>query len=342
MREYLTRKIRRLGFYARGVIRDRQSGRRFRRRLQQAFGFIDIGSLDPSVVARVNYYNKLDRPFALNPEARLSSSLSRSEGSYYYYDLKEHLLYFPQDLKLNWIFGDNILIPQHPSIVKSRPIGSDNHNAVVLKLDKLRHYTLFSFRDKMTFREKASRAVWRGMLNNPLRLALVNRFGNSTRHDIAYVDEPGLECSLPPGAPLCVTGQLGSRYVLSVEGYDVATNLKWIFNSRSLCLMPRPRYETWFMEGMLRDGVHYVQLRDDFADLDDKIDWFDAHPGEAETIIDNANRHFRQFMDEEREDLIALLVLQKYFERSGQLTPLPFSSQLFSASNSGDGSTAAI
>ena len=329
MREYLTRKIRRLGFYARGAMLDHASGQRYRQRLARMFESIKDVPPDSEIVSRVNYYNRLTRPFALDDDARKASELSRSEGSYYYYDLKEHLLYFPAGLKLNWIFGDNILIPRHPAIVKSRPIDPENHNAVVLKLDKLRHYTLFNYRDKRPFDEKESRAVWRGVLNNPLRLALINRFGNSRRHDIAYVEQPRLECEIGPGAPLGVTDQLRCRYVLSVEGYDVATNLKWIFASRSLCLMPRPRYETWFMEGALEAGVHYVELRDDFEDLEDKIDWYDHNPDEAEAIIDNANLHFHRFLDKEREDLISLLVLEKYFELSGQRPQQPFSQSIF-------------
>lgn len=93
--------------------------------------------------------------------------------------------------------------------------------------------------------------------------------------------------------------------------------------------MPRPRYETWFMEGTLQPGVHYVELRDDFADLDEKIAWYDSHLAEAEAIIENAHRHYRQFSDARNETLVSLLVLQKYFERSGQVQPQPFSGRYF-------------
>ena len=54
---------------------------------------------------------------------------------------------------------------------------------------------------------------------------------------------------------------------MSLEGIDVATNLKWIMSSNSLCFSPKLRYETWFMEGKLVPGVHFVEVRDDFDDL---------------------------------------------------------------------------
>lgn len=329
MQEYLTRKVRRMQFFARSAGRSFAPASHYQHRLDHVFASMQRKP-DPAIIERVNYYNRLDWPFMLGDGARKASSLSRDEvGSFYYYDFKEFLDYFPPNLFLHWLLGDNILIPEHPAFVKSRPIDPDNQNAVVLKLDKLRHYALYKFRDKRSFEEKKNRAVWRGILNNPKRVALVERYGGSTRHDIAYVDKPRLECSLAPGRPLNVARQLKYRYVISVEGYDVATNLKWIFASRSLCMMPRPRYETWFMEGSLEAGVHYVELRDDFADLEDKIEWYEKNPAEAEAIVDNANRHSKQFTDQRREALISLLVLEKYFELSGQRGPQGFSQGYF-------------
>lgn len=330
MREYLTRKMRRLGFFFREAARGLLPDSRYYQRLALVFGALAGQDFSPEVYARVNYYNRLDQAFVLGDSTPRARDLSRQqEGTFYYYDFKEVLRYFPADLRLNWLLGDNILIPEQPAIVKSRPIGNENRNAVVLKLDKLRHYDLYQFKDRLAFRDKRSAAVWRGILNNPLRVALVSRYAGDPRHDVAYVEKPRLQCDKPPGSPLKVSRQLEYRYVLSVEGYDVATNLKWIFGSNSLCLMPRPRYETWFMEGTLEAGEHYVELRDDFADLDEKIAWYDSHLAEAEAIIENAHRHYRQFSDARNETLVSLLVLQKYFERSGQVQPQPFSGRYF-------------
>ena len=47
---------------------------------------------------------------------------------------------------------------------------------------------------------------------------------------------------------------LNYKFILAIEGYDVATNLKWIMSSNSLAVMPRPTYATWFMEGTLIPG----------------------------------------------------------------------------------------
>ena len=39
------------------------------------------------------------------------------------------------------------------------------------------------------------------------------------------------------------------KYVLSLEGNDVATDLKWRMAQNSVVVMPRPTKETWLMEG---------------------------------------------------------------------------------------------
>jgi hypothetical protein len=60
------------------------------------------------------------------------------------------------------------------------------------------------------------------------------------------------------------------RYLVSVEGNDVATNLKWALASGCVVLMPKPRVETFFAEGMLKPYVHYVPISDDTSDLEEK------------------------------------------------------------------------
>ena len=38
-------------------------------------------------------------------------------------------------------------------------------------------------------------------------------------------------------------------------------------SSNSLCFMPKPKYETWFMEGKLIPNHHYVLIEDDYSNL---------------------------------------------------------------------------
>lgn len=84
---------------------------------------------------------------------------------------------------------------------------------------------------------------------------------------------------------MSITDQLKYKFVISLEGNDVATNLKWIMLSNSVCFMRKPRVESWFMEGSLIPNHHYVLLDDEFSDLEDKIDYYSKHTDKALAII---------------------------------------------------------
>lgn len=83
--------------------------------------------------------------------------------------------------------------------------------------------------------------------------------------------------------------------------------------------MPKPKFETWFMEGRLESGVHYVEIKPDYSDVDEKLDYYITHINEAKDIIKNAQHYTQQFLDKQREDIISLLVLEKYFYYTNQL-----------------------
>jgi len=84
-------------------------------------------------------------------------------------------------------------------------------------------------------------------------------------------------------------------------------------------MMCKPKFETWFMEGRLVAGEHYVELKEDYSDLTEKIQYYKTHQNEALNIIENANSYVEQFKNNERELLISLLVMDKYFTLSGQV-----------------------
>ncbi|MGM0535215.1 MAG: glycosyl transferase family 90 [Pseudomonadota bacterium] len=268
---------------------------------------------------RVHYCNRLTGPVALPEDARCLANFRREKSWSYYLDLVSLLRYFSPELRFCHLFGDVRDVPDVPTLVKSRPIGEHNHNSVLLKLNRIRHYYLPG--DRLSFAQKRPLAVWRGACHQAHRRHFVQAFHDHPLCDVADIHRNAA------GTPwhgdfLSIQQQLRYRYVLSLEGKDVATNLKWIMASNSLCMMRRPRFETWFMEGRLLPGHHYVELKDDYSDLDDKIAYYEANREEAEAIIQRANRYVASFRDAERERLIGLLVLYKYFADSGQLPAL--------------------
>lgn len=106
---------------------------------------------------------------------------------------------------------------------------------------------------------------------------------------------------------------LQSRYLLSVEGNDVATNTKWILASNSLLFMPSVTMESWLLEGALEPWKHYVPVRTDFKDLLEKVEWADAHPTECLRILANAHAFIDMFADEGRERWIESTLLSEFY-----------------------------
>lgn len=271
------------------------------------------------VLDRVAYCNRLEPSGAALPPVRLgdmSIATTNKSDKLYYIDLMRHAQGFGPDPRIAPEFGDVTRVPDTPSLVKSRPIAGDVANSVLLPLDALRH---FQFpRDRRRWEDKTPTAVWRGVLNGqPPRESAVRRYADSSVHDIGQV-HPATDFP-PPKCWLSIARQLAHRYVLSLEGNDVATNLKWIMASNSVVLAPKMRFETWFMEGRLEPGVHYVEIRPDLSDLDARIAWCEANPDTVQGIVQNAQGWVRQFRDPRREALIAALVLHKYAEMTGGL-----------------------
>jgi hypothetical protein len=269
-----------------------------------------------AIERRVNYYLKHNKPFSLSEKATAIKDIKlREHGSFHYYDLKEYLNYFNRNLKVGFISGDVVRVEPHATLVKSRPIFGGNSNSVLFKLGKLRHFSFVN--DPMEFSEKEDRIVWRGNARRPNRKELVRRFWD---HSLCDVGQTNKRKENVPWQKryMSVAKQLQYKFVLCIEGNDVATNLKWTMSSNSLCMMTKPKCETWFMEGVLKAGKHYVELKDDYSDLEEKILYYTERIDEAKAIIANAHDHVAQFLDQDKEDLIALSVLEKYFKLSGQ------------------------
>jgi hypothetical protein len=75
------------------------------------------------------------------------------------------------------------------------------------------------------------------------------------------------------------------------------------------------------MEGCLSPEVHFVPVKRDFSDLEEKIDFYSSNADAALQIISNAHRHVTQFSNPMIEDIIAFKVLKKYFVATGQMLP---------------------
>ena len=244
--------------------------------------------------------------------------------------------YREKDRVLVWYPRDRVERFDVPVLVKSRVFdrGENGHGSILLKLNTIRHYQRMGQVAKHRiheppFREKIPTLVWRGAptgfgFGNNIpprsvsRQTLVEKYALSTSSllDIGLVIKKDAHKTFKEYAKdeVPLERLLKYKYLLSVEGNDVATNLKWILASNSLVVMPRPQISSWLMEDALLPYVHYLPVRDDFSDVEAQIRWAERHPKKCERMIASAHRYVEPFLDTTREDKVQGTVLKYYLD----------------------------
>lgn len=276
------------------------------------------------ILKRVNYYNKLEKDCHIDNSKSIQLKEfklpKKKKGQYlnrtYFFDAYEYTRYFPNRYSIVTLFGDITQVPDIPSLTKSRPIAEDNANSVILNLDKIRHFTFV--KDKKAFTEKKNILIGRAYVRQPHRIRFWEMYFGHPMCDLGQINTNYIHRPEWIVKPISIDEHLDYKFILCIEGNDVASNLKWVMSSNSLAVMPRPKYETWFMEGTLIPDYHYVCIKDDYSDLEERLTYYINHPEKAEEIISHAHEYVAQFFNKKREDLISLLVLDKYFKKTIQ------------------------
>lgn len=189
-------------------------------------------------------------------------------------------------------FGDRPCLAY--GFVKSRWIHTQF--GILLPLNTRRHWTFKIIGNEPPWSTKRDQIVWRGVTTgNGLRKRFVHaladthnvRFSGVVQHKKDWVQKPAHR-----GRSLSRQQMLQYKYILSLPGNDVATNLKWIMQQNSVAVMPTPRVEGFLMEGLLRPFVHYVPL-DDPRNISRVLHWLRTHDRECQQIAKNANDWMR-------------------------------------------------
>ena len=279
---------------------------------------------------RVNYYFKIKDKFKVSSKAmtitefwkyqifKFNNNIFKNKRikkhTTYFFDLYTIFSYFSLGKKIDFKFGDIKEACKIPTIVKSRPI-ANSQNSIIMKLNKIRHFNFVN--DNTEFVNKKNSAVWRGYAKNSERREFfIKNYYQVPLFNIGQHapinDQPWSK------GYMSIEEQLSYKFIFCLEGADTATSMKWIMSSNSACIMPKPKYETWFMEGSLIPDFHYIKINDDFSDAEEKIKYYNKNTKEALRIINNAQEYVHQFKDKKKEKRISILVLDRYFSLSGQ------------------------
>lgn len=195
-----------------------------------------------------------------------------------------------------------------PYITKTRPINCKNNIISLLRLE--RHWKNV---DKIKsldipFEKKKNVCIWRGTTtgsvdNKGNRFDLINKWFNKDKFiDVGFnfISQKQNNYKKFLKKNLNIKNYLKYKYLISVEGNDVASSLKWMLSSNSIVLMPKPTTVSWFMEDHLIPYVHYIPIKDDWSDLKDKYIWCENNKKKCLIIINNANSYVNKFINEFR------------------------------------------
>jgi hypothetical protein len=87
--------------------------------------------------------------------------------------------------------------------------------------------------------------------------------------------------------------QLKYRYLIAVEGNDFISGLAWMLFSQSVVIMPPPRVQNWIHELCLEPWVHYVPVKPDWSDLEEKIMTCEADHERCKKISQQATDYIK-------------------------------------------------
>ena len=201
---------------------------------------------------------------------------------------------------------------------KSRPIDLVNNYNILLNLNTPRHWGGIEDVNKydIPYNKKNNNIIWRGVSTGKYkRVNFVDKFQNNINKNI-NIKFSSLVQNVPNNNyilhNMSIKDQLQSKFIISIEGNDVATNLKWILYSNSVVIMPKPTVSSWIMEDTLIAGIHYVEIMNNYSDLEEKYNWCLNNLVECNKIAENGKKYMQQFLNIDNEKEITKKIIDIY------------------------------
>ncbi len=181
--------------------------------------------------------------------------------------------------------------------------------------------------------EKIEKLIWRGANTGPFEMYEVDNWKSLTRGRLVYLSliHPDLidakfcyihpwktwhledlKKVLPQADSMSHFSQIKYKYQIVLDG-DTCTypGLQWRLLSNSVLFKPASPLMMWF-EGALIPWKHYIPLKADLSDLEEKIYWAFFHDERAKEIADNATSFAKDFLSEEAIYVYCYKLLNAY------------------------------
>lgn len=212
-----------------------------------------------------------------------------------------------------YMSGDKVYVgPDWPVLVKTRDSMKKKSKGVIFKVKPNRHFTPLSrfLPNDCSWDAKRSEVVWRGTRNgrnSPSRVQFVQKYGS--KYDVRII--PFIGQKERPAQELGFSEMLKFKYLPVLRGNDKASALAWVLASGSVPIMAQPRFHSWACEPWLKPGVHFQEMREDFSDFEDQIEYLRAHDDHAREIAHNGWKFISQFYDDARENQVLTELMRR-------------------------------
>lgn len=251
-----------------------------------------------------------DEPIEINVETYASNYAHIHPHTEYPIDVNRYCK-FSTKPRLWFQCGDSVYEgPEWPVMVKTRDTQKKDSKGIIINLNSLRHWREVLRSPDTPWVAKSSEIMWRGAdTGHPHRLDFVKLF--SAKHNVGFsrfVQEkrfhPDLYLDRYVKGMVSVQEMLRYKYLPVVDGNDKSSSLGWVMASDSVPIMPKPRYHSWMCEPWMKPDVHYIEVKRDWSDLEEKVKFLKANDEFARKVADNGKRFMLQFMNEKQERYI--------------------------------------
>ena len=207
-------------------------------------------------------------------------------------------------------------------------------DSILLPLNRKRHFGIVSSVpvNDIPWEQKVGKAVWRGKYgaiihntrsstNDYMKYALVSKHLNSTIVDAKFSKSTEHAPKEMIGLYMDMKAQLAYKYIISIEGNDVSSGLKWMLFSNSVVFSPPFTMSSWAMEDTLQPFIHYIPIKRDMSNVEERIQWAESHPEETKLISERSTLFVYDLlfhpkaMEDERE--IMTQMMERYEQNFG-------------------------
>ena len=181
----------------------------------------------------------------------------------------------------------------------------DKLKPIIWKLESSRHFGPMMKATKLDtqWEKKKNRAFWAGDMTGHMAgdTDLTKCLSNQRcRFVLEHADSNLIDCGLTRHRlnsnmvngtniltkPVDIKFIQSYKVIVSLEGNDVASGLKWSLVSESVVLMPPPTQTSWAMEEMLEPWIHYVPMYENGSNAEDMVQWVLSHDQKARQIAE--------------------------------------------------------